>query len=168
MESHARIQPLRIAMTTQKQCGKCGKEVPASSYAGKHCPHCGIRWTVEKESFQNPPAVATQVGPTTSGDRKSYRAAGQSSESTTDRCGECKSEKESHQLTCPHCGHTEWGVIYFMAGFAVIFLIWAAWVYFLTEEWATRFIGTFTLATMGAGALIGALHSVYAAYTRKR
>lgn len=55
-----------------------------------------------------------------------------------------------------------------MAGFAVIFLIWAAWVYFVTEEWATRFIGTFTLATMGAGALIGALHSVYAAYTRKR
>ncbi|MCX7598971.1 MAG: copper amine oxidase N-terminal domain-containing protein [Armatimonadetes bacterium] len=32
-----------------KQCGHCRREVPMSSRAGMHCPHCGAYWKGEDE-----------------------------------------------------------------------------------------------------------------------
>lgn len=36
----------------EKSCGACGKSVPLSSKVGDRCPHCGVVWGHETQTFQ--------------------------------------------------------------------------------------------------------------------
>lgn len=43
----------------------------------------------------------------------------------TERCKECGWRIESGQWTCPNCGHTQWGIILGLGGFALICIAFA-------------------------------------------
>lgn len=48
----------------QKLCSACGREVPLSSHAGQHCPHCGAYWSYEttdvrETAVETPPGTVT-------------------------------------------------------------------------------------------------------------
>jgi RNA polymerase subunit RPABC4/transcription elongation factor Spt4 len=103
-------------------CGHCGRSVTKTT---RVCPHCGARLAgIKCQSCGFVGSETDFAGDRCPKCRSVVRVSSQKSSQST--CKKCGRSMESGEITCSHCGHTNWGTIV-IAGMIALGLLSGIW-----------------------------------------